>query len=912
MGKVQRIIACMCIAMLQFTVFAQLTASAQSTTGVYAVNVTTPGTFGQVMLKTVENWSDVVELTVTGRLNEADMAYFSRMLNMTKLDLGQVDISSVSGCEGLGSLQTVVLPESVKEIEDNAFKDCASLSAINLSQIVDIGMSSFNGCLNLTGNLKFPNLISLGNYAFYDCPGIVSVEMPIVTEIGVCAFASDYSHTSMLAEVSSPNVRTIGQMAFNACSKLTSISIPNCTYLGSDLSDGYNGGCFSGCNSLTSITLCDELEFIPYSTFNSTGLTSIKLPSGLKAIGEKAFEYSKLSGIDIPEGVTTIMSQAFNCPLENITLPSTLESVDDDAFDYKKENYNGSTGKYDYSYVLKDVYCKSVVPVMTQAFNNDMAKGATLHVPAFSVSAYKLDDNWYKFNRIEAIDGDLTDVTINNMFAIIDYSGLANNANITLTSSISQQTIGHLTISANELLSLDNFIINQNFAVDQDGYYDENDYYVSRYSYPYCATLITDNEVRANNITTKVLLPTNSWSFISMPYDVNVSSIAVPDGTMWVVRKYNGANRAGMSGETWENVTSGQILNAGEGYIFHCINGNSDSWNVDYVEFIFPSINNSNKNNIFSDDDIVKTINEYPAEFSHNRGWNLIGNPYPSYFSTQYVDFPAPITVWNGEGYMAYSLADDDYVLHPNEAFFVQCPVNTNQIKFYKDGRTHSYRPSSSLYYSPAEAPLSGNRFIFNFILADDTYSDRARLVLNDEATCDYEIERDANKFMSNNEKVPQIYIIDNGIHYAIDERPLGTGEFSLGIRIGKEGNYKISLNTDNLDYDILLIDTMTGEIIDLSESSYSFESAPQTINNRFVVKVVSKGGMSSIDNPAMHTTGFSINGHQLSIERNMPVSIYSIDGLLVYNGIVEGYVDLPSGIYLLSIDNRTHRIAIK
>lgn len=890
-----------------------LSANAQSTTGVYSVTVNTPGTFGQIMLQTVENWSDVVELTISGHLNDADMAYFSRMQNMTKLDLGQVDISSVSGCEGLELLQTVVLPESVIKIADSAFKDCSSLSTINLSQITEIGSSSFYGCTNLTGNLVLTNLMTLGSSAFFGCLGLTTVEMPVVTEIGSSAFYMETSGQSLLTTVIMPNVKKIGSAAFHMCSRLQSVNIPNCTELRTNLTSYGSGRCFYGCSSLTSVTLSDELDCIPYETFENTGLQSIKLPTALKTIGESAFYGTKLYAIDIPEGVKTISSRAFyNCPLENIALPSTLESIENDAFFYTKRTYNSSSGSYDYTYVLKDVYCRSVVPLVTSVFNNDMAKGATLHVPAFCVSAYKLDDNWYKFNKIEAIDGDLSDITINNTFAIIDYSGLADNANLTLASSETQQTAGHLTISGDETLSLNNFIQNQNFKFEVYIDYDENGNDKYRYSYPYCTTLIANNEVRANNVTTKMLLPTNNWSFISMPYDVNVSSIVVPEGTMWVVRKYNGSNRAAMSGETWEDVTSGQILNAGEGYIFHCVNENGDSWSTDYVEFEFPAINNSNKNNIFCTNDVVKDLEEYPAEFSHNRGWNLIGNPYPSYLSSQSVDFPAPITVWNGEGYTAYSLADDEYMLRPNEAFFVQCPVNTNQIKFLKEGRSHNYTSSSTPDYSRVKTKSTSSRSILNFVLSDDEYSDRARLVLNEAAAYDYEIERDASKFISNNENVPQIYIIDNGVHYAIDERPLGTGEYSLGIRIGKDGKYKISLNSNNSDYDILLIDKEANGTTNLSDKTYSFESVSQTINNRFVVKVVPKGGVTSIDKVAINTVGFTINGHQLSVDQDIPILVYSIEGKLIYSGTVDGSINLASGIYLVSISNRTHKIVIK
>lgn len=72
-------------------------AKAQTADGVYSVTVNTAGTFGQVMLQTVENWTDVKELTVAGHLNETDMGYFSRMVYMTKLDLSGVDITDVSG-----------------------------------------------------------------------------------------------------------------------------------------------------------------------------------------------------------------------------------------------------------------------------------------------------------------------------------------------------------------------------------------------------------------------------------------------------------------------------------------------------------------------------------------------------------------------------------------------------------------------------------------------------------------------------------------------------------------------------------------------------------------------------------------------------------------------------------------------
>ena len=158
MKKFPKTIVLILVGLLHLVSFS---ASAQTTAGVYNVTVNTPGTFGQVMLQAVDNWSDVVELTVNGSLNSADMAYFSRMLNMTKLDVSQTDVTIISGCNGLTSLQTVILPESVIRIDDNAFNSCTKLSSINLSNIEEIGNNAFYSCTGLPLPISSQLLMSI-------------------------------------------------------------------------------------------------------------------------------------------------------------------------------------------------------------------------------------------------------------------------------------------------------------------------------------------------------------------------------------------------------------------------------------------------------------------------------------------------------------------------------------------------------------------------------------------------------------------------------------------------------------------------------------------------------------------------------------------------------------------------------
>lgn len=842
------------------------------------VNVNVAGSFANEILKSIDQWNEVDELVVTGHLNEEDTKYFSRLSDLSMLDLSGTDIDFIAGCKDLSYLSQVILPSSATVVKDYAFSGCIRLKDFDFSQITEIGQEGFSGCTVLT-NIDAPNLTTIGTRCFNSCTKLTSFKAPQLTKIPFSAF----KNCSSLSSFDFSNITYLGLYSFSHCTNLKTVNAVNLK----DVEDEYprSDGIFYNCTSLTDVTLGNAISVIPSGMFYNCGsLTNIEIPQSVKHIGDNAFSGCPLTEINFPEGILTLGNNIINSNTSSITkvnIPSTIESI-------KSNTFNGCES-------LTDLYCYALTPPAETGLSSTKAGTVNLHVPALALTSYKLSDTWFEFAQILPITDEINQLNINGDFTIYDYTGVASDVNLRLTAA------GHLTVAAGSQLSLNDYI----------QYHTESDFDYS--------TLIAYNEIRANNVTTKVTLPTGRWSFLSFPYDVNVSDIVVPDGTLWVVRKYNGANRASMSGDTWENITSGQILEAGQGYIFHCINENENDNDGEYgyssasnIEFEFPAINNSNKNNIFSCDDVVRTIQEYPAEYSHNRGWNLTGNPYPSFMNIQHIDFAAPITVWNGSGYTAYSLVDDEYLLHPNEAFFVQCPVNSNEIKFLKDGRTHGETASSGSNNLRTKMQQSTDRTILNFILDGENYSDRTRLVLNENALKEYEIECDASKFMSSDKTVPQIYIVDNGIRYAIDERPLGTGEYSLGMRIGKNGNYNISLNSLNSEYDVMLVDNQTDATTDLNKGSYSFDAETRTDDNRFTVKIKAKEIQSEVADVMTETVGFSVSGNKLYVSPDVKISLYTIDGKLVHDGVVNGSVELTSGIYILSAGNASHKIAIK
>lgn len=370
------------------------------------------------------------------------------------------------------------------------------------------------------------------------------------------------------------------------------------------------------------------------------------------------------------------------------------------------------------------------------------------------------------------------------------------------------------------------------------------------------------------------------WAFISFPFNVKVSDIeTISDGTTnWVIRKYDGQKRAsGETSETWVRMTNDDVLNAGEGYIIQGSRYIGDSRQSN-SGFLFKAINDAKKNNIFITTDATVSLNEYASEFAHNRSWNLIGNPYPSYYDTRFMDFNAPITVWNmvNDTYTAYNPQDDSYILCPGEAFFVQRPVDKGNIVFSKEGRQTNrlVRTLEEPSRAKVNSQNASKRVIANITISDGENTDRTRVVLNDNALLDYEMDKDATKFMSSDLSIPQIYTTINGVNYAINERPEFDGIINLNIYVGKAGIYGISMPDAIEGYTVTLEDKVEGKSIVLNAGDvYNFSAKAGNSVGRFILHFTSE------------TTG--INDIKTTTIQNYPA--YSIDGVKVNNPTQNG-----------------------
>lgn len=317
----------------------------------------------------------------------------SEFRNLNEVHFGE-GLEYVGGFSNCDMLKELVLPASLKEMSENAFKSCDSIESLTLGggeQPLTIPQSAFQDCKQLKSvtlkegigeiatqafydcccidTLSIPSSVTIiGSHAFSGCSGLVEVEIGIgegnmtidhdafgssiynhspqiknltigdaVTEINSKAF---YDNTMMESLTLGNNIKTIGKEAFSSCYRIQTLTIPASVEV-------IGASAFSRCNSLLELIIEDghNKKIIGDGAFGGcSSLTSLTLGNSISEVGNKAFgSCQNLEYISLGVNITAIGESAFQCgdrisgipfneKLKSLKIPGSVKSISFSAF----------------------------------------------------------------------------------------------------------------------------------------------------------------------------------------------------------------------------------------------------------------------------------------------------------------------------------------------------------------------------------------------------------------------------------------------------------------------------------------------------------------------------------------------------------------------------------------------------
>ena len=785
------------------------------------IHLSAPGTLGVEALSHVNTLPEMRALRLSGKMNASDWNDISKMTGLMAIDMTNADIETIPASAFTNTaIRFIDFPTKLKTIGDNAFDNRYLTGPLVLPEGLDsIGKEAFQK--NYITEVTIPESVrAIGVNAFYENQSLKSVTLNNSME---SISQSLFNYCQKLAVVhGGKNVKTIGYRAFYSCDSLRSIKDVVPVTIDREA--------FSKCQKLESFNF-SRIKSIGYESFYQCyGLKEADLTT-LTSIDRSFAGCTGIKKVTLGNDITTIKSDAFyNChALEEVVLGSSINSLETDCF---KSDQNK----------LKRVYITAPAPPAVGSTPFYSPSSITLYVPEYAMVSYKLDNYWSQFTKVEPNPNTPDKVNLYKKLELTSNARIPNSPDLYLGYGSS------LIVNGNNPQAFGNY----KQRMDKDD--------------SYTSSLISRcNAMTSAASTIQYYFDATSsgygcWHYVCMPFDVKRSEITpLTEGRAIAVRYYDSESRAtnGASGN-WKDVPADSVLHMGKGYIFRINNSG-------YVEL--PATEETH-NAIFRSEAISTPLKEYAAVESANAGWNFVGNPYPCYYDIYYMDFAAPITVWSisNRTYSAYSAADDEFVLMPSQAFFVQKPELVEAITFQPAGRQiNKTIDHSALAMRRAARSKQVQRKLVDVALTCADRTDRTRVVVNANASDDFCADNDAVKMMAY-EGTPQIYTIAGADQLAVNEGAHLGGSVALGMYLPADDAYTIAVDRDELGVKLLDYGVEV-------EMPYTFSAAEGYLDDRFTL---------TFEAP---TTGINT----VATDADADNAIYTIDGRRVNSTAQKG-----------------------
>lgn len=781
------------------------------------IHLSAPGTLGVEALSHVNTLPEMRALRLSGKMNASDWNDISKMTGLMAIDMTNVDIETIPASAFTNtSIRFIDFPTKLKTIGSKAFYYKYITGSLVLPEGLDsIASEAFYRNYNITDVTIPASVRVINSSAFRDNTSLKSVTLGSgLTSISSLCF---YGCSNLAIVKGGENVKTIANNAFQNCKLLTSAA---------DLAPVIVGD--------FAFQYCEKLDSFNFSNIKTYGREAFEYCYALKeadlstatSLGIECFYncYS-LKKVKLGDNITTIPQSAFKVchALEEVILGSSINSLGSDCF-YSDKN------------ALKRVYITAPAPPAVNGSPFYSPSRVTLYVPEYAMVSYKLDNYWSQFTKVEPNPNQPDKVNLYKKLELTSNARIPNSTDIYLGYSSA------LIVNGNNPQVFGSY--EQRLQQDEE----------------YTSSLISRcNAMTSAASTLQYYSSYRNWNYVCMPFDVKRSDIKMLSNSGIAVRYYDSESRAtnGASGN-WKDVPADSVLHMGKGYIFRT---------SEYVFVEFPATEETH-NAIFRSEAVTTPLVQYAAVESANAGWNFVGNPYTCFYDIYYMDFAAPITVWNisNSTYSAYSAADDEFVLMPSQAFFVQKPSLVDAITFQPAGRQiNKTIDHSALAMRRAARSKQVQRKLVDVALTCADRTDRTRVVVNANASDDFCADNDAVKMMAY-EGTPQIYTIAGADQLAVNEGAHLGGSVALGMYLPADDAYTIAVDRDELGVKLLDYGVEV-------EMPYTFSAAEGYMDDRFTL---------TFEAP---TTGINT----VATDADADNAIYTIDGRRVNSTAQKG-----------------------
>lgn len=313
--------------------------------------------------------SELKNAMLSENLNKIEVATFCECLNLKNINISDDVISIKAGAFSDCVRLFLKIPDSVKEIEQDAFLAVPNILINTNIDLDESGVKTINGfvegnlvfldedktelraCLEMDTEIIIPDGVKyINDNAFSNNYQVEKVTIPnSVVAIGESAF----ENCPNLKEVAmSDNINFIDEKAFYDCYQLSDLKIPNNEdmYIGQSAFFNVNNVIYNGDFTIDTngdnwgayvVNGYQDGDFI-YEDETKTALlrykgldSNVTIPNTVQTIGNAAFFDCPITSVTIPDSVTSIGDFAFSLchNLSEVNIPNSVSHIGTIAFD---------------------------------------------------------------------------------------------------------------------------------------------------------------------------------------------------------------------------------------------------------------------------------------------------------------------------------------------------------------------------------------------------------------------------------------------------------------------------------------------------------------------------------------------------------------------------------------------------